>query len=190
MSSTRHGTNQSASVSNYYVTPIETITAFMEAWQGWRNLESIAALDPCAGGSENTPMSYHSALSSLGIVNIDTMDNRPDSPAAMKQDYLQAKVAGQYNLIISNPPFSLATAFVDRALEDVVRGGFVVMLLRLNIFGSKKRREWWQLHMPVEAYVHSHRPSFSGGRGHDSIEYMHAVWQKGTSPEFTALRVI
>lgn len=56
--------------------------------------------------------------------------------------------------------------------------GFVIMLLRLNYFGSQKREEFWEDNMPAKCYVHRKRMSFTDEGGTDSIEYMHAVWQK------------
>jgi hypothetical protein len=63
------------------------------------------------------------------------------------------------------------------------------MLLRLNYFGSSARFNFWKKFMPVRAYVHHKRLSFTGGAT-DSIEYMHAVWKVGEYYEETLLKVI
>lgn len=44
--------------------------------------------------------------------------------------------------------------------------------------------------MPVTAYVHNRRMSFTDDGKTDSIEYMHAVWKKGEKPEYTRLKII
>ena len=91
-------------------------------------------------------------------------------------------------------------------------GGLVIMLLRLNFYGSGERKDWIQNYMPSHCYVHSQRMSFvpddvkaekkaeakaAGldpakvkGIGSDSIEYGHFIWQSGIRPKFTKLRVI
>lgn len=79
---------------------------------------------------------------------------------------------------------------IEKALEDVNDNGYVVMLLRLNFFGSNQRKPFWDKQLPVWAYVHHRRFSFTDDGKTDSIEYMHAVWQKGNCPSFTMLKVI
>lgn len=79
------------------------------------------------------------------------------------------------DLIITNPPFSLALEFLRKSLSEART---VVYLLRLNFLGSAKRREFWQAHPPSHLYVLSRRPSFTG-RGTDATEYAWFVWDRG-----------
>ena len=46
----------------------------------------------------------------------------------------------------------------------------VVMLLRINFLGSKKRYGFWKKNPPQAMYVLSKRPSFTG-KGTDATEY-------------------
>ena len=107
---------------------------------------------------------------------------REDSRAIIKGDYLKIDCKTGYNngydIIITNPLFSLALEIIKKAIEDVKDGGYVIMLLRLNFFGSKKRYQFWQENMPKYIFVHSERMSFTDDGETDSIEYMHAIWQK------------
>ena len=64
------------------------------------------------------------------------------------------------------------------------------MLLRLNYFGGKVRKELWEKQMPKYCFVHHKRISFTDDRKTDSIEYAHFVWQKGHNEQFTQLKVI
>jgi hypothetical protein len=92
---------------------------------------------------------------------------------------------------MTNPPFHLAVKFITKALTDVRPDGLVIMLFRLNFFGSQGRKPWWQDNMPLLAYVHSKRMGFKrDSKDTDSIEYAHLVWKRGISPRFTKLRVI
>lgn len=75
------------------------------------------------------------------------------------------------DVVISNPPFSLAMDFINHALSFQAS---VVMLLRLNFFGTLGRAEFLQGHTP-DVYVLPDRPSFTG-KGTDSIEYAWFVW--------------
>lgn len=183
MSSTKRSSDRHA--SDYYVTPISAILDFANAVVRYEPniFKDKIVLDACAGGDTFHSMSYPEALKKIGVpeVNIDTLDIREDSLAQYKEDYLVWNPVRKYNLIISNPPFCLAMDFIQRSLELVEENGYVVMLLRLNYFGSKKRKSFWDKNMPKYSFVHHKRMSFTDDGQTDSIEYMHAVWQKGNS---------
>ena len=233
MSSTNRGAERQA--ADYYVTPIPAITTFLEAFERDRNIQSEKCgqpiigdaptyiLDPSAGGDDENPMSYPAALSDFkpwGTNTVRTLDIRPDSLAEYRVDYLKDFVpwyreghrldlveGHRPDLIITNPPFSLALSFITKALRDVRPDGLVIALLRLNFLGSMKRQPFWKSRMPITIYVHSERMSFwteraarlagktwagpSGVKGKtDSIEYAHFVWKQGVYPQFAQLRVI
>lgn len=80
----------------------------------------------------------------------------------------------QVDLIITNPPFSIAQEFISHATKHA---DTVFMLLRLNFLGSIKRYEWWKANTPTALYVLSKRPSFTGS-GTDATDYAWFVWDK------------
>lgn len=84
----------------------------------------------------------------------------------------------KFDLIITNPPFTYAMEFIQKALNEIDDNGYVVMLLRLNFLGSKARNQWLLNNMPYEIYVHGKRLSFTDDNKTDSIEYAHFVWKK------------
>ena len=153
-------------------------------------------LDPCAGGDKNHPMSYPTALDSYVNTNkfpdnvIDTIDIRNDSLAEIKADYLTYDLSYKLDMIITNPPFGIALDIIRKSLNDVKENGWVIMLLRLNFFESKQRKEFFDTYMPRYAFVHHRRMSFTENGVTDSVAYMHCVWQKGNYPEFCNLKVI
>jgi len=178
-------------------------------------------LDPCAGGMPQdmmaqklwgahvpekqwnevvvgrdwTLMPYEEVLRESWGIKAQTMDIRADAPRVdLHADYLTypfPQGERPFDLIISNPPFSLIREFIERSLHLLPFNGYLAFLLRLNYFGSQKRARWFQSLMPEYAYVHSRRMSFDPiSRRTDSIEYMHAVWRKGYCPAFTKLQVI
>ncbi len=79
---------------------------------------------------------------------------------------------------------------INKALNDVREGGFVIMLLRLNYLGGKVRQRLWGNNMPKYIFVHNRRMSFTDDGKTDSIEYAHFVWQKGYNPKFSQLKVL
>ncbi len=64
------------------------------------------------------------------------------------------------------------------------------MLLRLNFFESKKRKEFFDKHMPEYSIVHHKRISFTPDGKTDSICYQHCIWRKNYNPEYAKLKVI
>ena len=193
ISSTNRSLARNSHVSDYYITPISSITEFLSSFNEKECIDwtGINILDPCAGGDANNGMSYPLALSEFcKTKSIETIDIRNDSLANIKADYLDHNVQHKPNLIITNPPFNIALDIIKKALDDVLDNGWVIMLLRLNFFGSKQRKAFWDKFMPRYAFVHHKRIGFTQNGSTDSIEYMHCCWQKGNYPNFCELKVI
>lgn len=203
MSSTNRGYERHK--VDFYVTPQGCIREFLGYWLDdlmgefhddqlgvATNPEKAKWLDPCAGGDATHLMSYPTVIKEEFEPEIlDTIDYREDSKAEIKEDYLHwDKGKNEYDVIITNPPFYIAKEVIEKALEDVSAGGYVVMLLRLNFFGSNQRLSFWQKQLPIWAYVHHRRFSFTDDGKTDSIEYCHMVWQRDVSPAFTMLKII
>lgn len=86
--------------------------------------------------------------------------------------YMDVALNKEYDMIITNPPFSKALEFIKRSIE--LKPEYVCMLLRLNFMGSGERSEFFRKNTP-DVYVLPNRPSFVG-KGTDSIEYAWFVW--------------
>jgi len=176
---------------DYYVTPVTDINEFLkELLLREPDILKGRILDPCSGGDINHLMSYPEAIKQNGGTFIHTIDIREDSLTETKTDYLTYDCKNKYDLIITNPPFNIAKDIIYKSLKDVKDNGFVIMLLRLNYFGSKDRKDLWDFQMPKYVFVHHKRISFLDKGGTDSIEYAHYVWQKGYKPECSLLKVI
>lgn len=187
MSSTNRGYNRHK--SDYYVTPISEIDKFLDKFIKVNDFEinKHVVLDPCAGGDENHVMSYPEALTNheLNTPRLYTSDIRKDSKADKIINYLEYETPDIIDVIITNPPFNIAENIIKKALDDVQEGGYVIMLLRLNYFGSKKRNKWLLQNTPNQCYIHAKRMSFTDNGSTDSIEYAHFVWQKGVDTDYT-----
>lgn len=195
ISSTNRSNAREEHIADYYVTPIQDIELFLKEFKkvtpnlNWTELQ---ILDPCAGGDINNPMSYPKAIKNIhtDYTMIDTIDIREDSLSKLKQNYLTYDLPKKQNIIITNPPFNLALEIIQKALNDVDSGGYVIMLLRLNFLETKSRKEFFDKYMPKYIFVHHKRMSFVKGKGTDSVAYAHYVWQKDNYPDFAELKVI
>lgn len=93
-------------------------------------------------------------------------------------DFLVADLAPKYDVVITNPPFSVWQQVVERAL---VLAPQVVMLLRIDVLGSAKRAPCWQAH-PADVFVLPSRPSFTGDGATDANNYAWFRWLRGALP--------
>ncbi|UNA02039.1 hypothetical protein PVA8_352 [Vibrio phage PVA8] len=182
MSSTKGNVNK----DDYYATPDWIVEEFLLEFETRiqheheKSMAGMYVLDPSCGGCSEHKAAYPVAYKSLYHVDIDTMDIREDSHAQIIANYLETSVQKDYyDMIMTNPPFSLSVDFAEKAMSEIRDGGYVVMLQRLNWLGSIKRKPFWDS-MPLRAVmVHHRRPSFHGTKGTDSIEYAHFIFQKG-----------
>jgi SAM-dependent methyltransferase len=84
-----------------------------------------------------------------------------------------------FDLIVGNPPYSLAESHVQLCLGLLAPGGRLVFLLRLAFLESKKRASLWQ-ESPLERVTVMHeRPSFTANGKTDSCAYAVFCWRKG-----------
>jgi len=72
-------------------------------------------------------------------------------------NYLDPKNSKQVDLILTNPPFSLAEEFITKAKKEAK---CVVMLQRVNFLGSQARKEFWSKNPPTHLFVLANRPKF------------------------------
>ena len=91
-----------------------------------------------------------------------------------------------YDLIIGNPPYSLAEEFVRHSLSMLSDNGYLIFLLRLAFLESLERYEnngLWVEFPPKFMHTCVRRPSFTGNRKTDATAYGVYVWQKGFNGE-------
>jgi len=93
-------------------------------------------------------------------------------------DYLKTKF-GKFDVIGTNPPFSLTCEFLEKSLSELKPDGTLFYLQRLNFFGSIKRLPFWeQVGLPNKIPIIIPRPSFVNGRS-DSTEYGWLIYDNG-----------
>ena len=192
MSSTNRGYDRHK--SDYYVTPKKDVDLFLNEFSEKENklMTHYHYLDPCCGGDTENGATYTELLKEkYPNAKVLGLDIREDSKADIVTNFLEYNKPSneECHIIISNPPFYLAEDFIKKSLELVDYGGYVIMLLRLNFFGSKKRKKIFENNMPLSCYIHHKRISFMNGAT-DSIEYAHFVWQKGTNNDYCKTYVI
>lgn len=162
-----------------YLTPVPVVTAFLRALaavdRSWMD-RSCRILIPGAGGAPSYPMSYYKGLRQFGSkADITTLDIRDDSPAEIHHDYFKWHPHERYDWAFMNPPFSLATPFILKALTEadnvatMARLTFLTSLSRRTLFGEEADR-------PTHAFVYARQWSAVGTKAADPGGRMHLVW--------------
>lgn len=167
---------------DFYPTPFGVIDLFLKHYHIDPNAK---LLEPCAGNGN-----IIRSLQKNGYSNIKAVEIREDEFETLYNlvgygnfaigDFLTMKIEnniGLSDVVITNPPFSLAMEFLNKSLEITTEKGIVIMLLRLGFMATDKRYQFMSKNPPTDLYVLHKRPSFTGG-GTDSQEYAWYVWDK------------
>ena len=86
-------------------------------------------------------------------------------------DFLKYTTLPQYDLIITNPPYSCAEEYIRKSVTLLRKRGQLVLLLRLGFLAGQQRNEdLWRRYSYSGLYICTSRPSFVAG-GNDSTEY-------------------
>ena len=100
-------------------------------------------------------------------------------------DFLSDEVTHWEGDIITNPPYKLAQAFVEKAIQIIPDGNKVAMFLKLTFLEGKKRKQLFQKYPPKTVYVSSSRLNcarngdFITYNKNSAIAYAWFVWEKG-----------
>lgn len=191
MSATNRGSTRI--INDAYNTPtwlVEAIIPYViryldtECWDGISR-ENYKILEPACGELviSNT---VERLYPSIKVINSDIIE--PYNTDFLKPSHLDNQ---KYHCIITNPPYSLAMEFIERAFELLEPNGLVCFLLRLNFLGSKKRANWLRSNVP-RIHVTPRRPKFKvnkeGKWGTDATEYAWFFWSPaGLEPNIVIL---
>lgn len=100
---------------------------------------------------------------------------------------------GGFDMVIGNPPYTEADAFVEHSLFLTRPGGVIAMLLRLNYRAPRgkgdRRRRLFKKNPAWRYYTAEDRPSFYGDGATDATEACLFVFRKGVqAPDDGILR--
>jgi hypothetical protein len=166
---------------DFYETPAWVTSALLEHAAGICAAERI--LEPCAGnGAILHEMQGRWGMRNSKYTAVEIREEARDeleyhTDEVHIADFLTWQPTGEYDLIITNPPFSIAQQIMERCFEIADGKATFAMLLPLSFMGADKRYDFWQKHTPSDLYVISHRPSFTGGSGTDNAVYGWFVWR-------------
>ncbi len=87
--------------------------------------------------------------------------------------------------IVTNPPYNLASGFVNKAMELIKPGHKLALLLKIQFLEGKGRRELFKKYPPKVIYVSTSRfacvknGNFTNSSNASAVCYAWFVWEKG-----------
>jgi len=171
--------------SDFYATPLYCIENFLNYWQP---KENDYILDPCAGSGN-----FGLIIRDKYKDNIfDAIELRQEEKSGLHKIYDDVRIGScldfktHCDVVITNPPYSLAQEIITHYLE-VVKPRETIMLLRVPFLESKKRHSFWQKHPVNKLYVLSRRPSFKGNGKTDATAYGFFIWDDSGKQEIKVI---
>lgn len=161
--------------ADHYPTPYPYVAASLRTLQLTKPPQRI--LDPGAGFGV-WGFGCRLAWSTAHITGVELRKVMPvrTYDAWYREDFL-VNTYQPYDLIVGNPPYSLAEEFIRKAHTCIAPDGIILFLLRLGFLEAQKRIPFWQTFPPQHIDVFSQRPSFSGNGGTDATAYALYRWQ-------------
>ena len=198
MSSTNRGAERKE--NDFYSTPEWCVHALLNDEDFLRSTDAPVVLpdwsDPCAG-SGAILSAVRSWAKGIGIdcPRLHWGDIAPRADGMPTVDYLTDVARAPVDLVLTNPPYSLAEEFIRKAATHAKAHAW---LLRLNFLAGQERSGmkrgkpcpslWRDLGTP-DVYVLPKRPDFTGGGG-DSCEYAWVVFPVGPKREKGSVKVL
>lgn len=172
-----------------YLTPREVVEAAVKKLRHrYPQFEPVNCLEPgCAWGAHlDYALDYFPTLAHT--IGVDIFEH-PMHPAHefVLADFLTWQTSERFDLIMTNPPFSIAEACFLKAKSLLAPGGLALMFERYGFFTSKKRRIgetrygvwrpglWTQINLR-EVWVCTRRPAMIGQESTDSCEYAYYLF--------------
>jgi hypothetical protein len=186
--------------SDFYPTPASAILPLMEDMivageaKTWARILDLGCGDGRLARSAGSAYSFTQGHPMLDpyLMGVESDVRRADIAQQYGMQYIWCMTLDEWmpledidlraDLIIANPPFSLAQEFLECALRireasipEIEPPPTVAFLLRLNFMGSQKRYHFWNEAERPKIRVLSERPSFTGG-GTDMTDYAWFIW--------------
>ena len=172
---------------DFYTTNPATVRKLIERHY-YGNLHGMVFLEPCVatGNIAEVLKEYGAEVDSIDIVDYGY-------PSTEVADFLTWKPGREYDGVITNPPFMLASEFLEHCLECVKPGAEVALFLKIQFLEGRKRKGLFEKYPPKYVYVLSERtPTWPENQPTDpatnkpwATTMCNAwyVWQKGFTGE-------
>ena len=166
--------------NDYYATDPKAVKKLFDNFAINKRINSF--LEPCVGGG-NIADEVINILKPNTTKFIDIVDRGyPNTEVA---DYLTYSSDEKFDLIMTNPPYSLGQEFVNKSMSMLNKDGYLIMFLKIQFLEGIKRKPMFDKYPPKYIYVFRKRmgtwrngEEFDDDGKHRSTTMCHAwfVW--------------
>ena len=175
-----HSTTERQS-EDYYATDPDALRKLLDVYDGFsKNIWEVA----CGGNHLSNVLKERGH----NVRCTDIIDRVHDGSIEV-MDFLKSNEQFDGD-IITNPPYTYATEFVNKALETVTDGHKVAMFLKLTFLESSKRKVLFESTPPALLYVSTKRIQCAMNGQFDkyaasgtAVAYGWYIWVKGVKTE-------
>lgn len=169
-------------VNDFYATPGETLEIFLDALKrDGVELHELVWEPACGEGNLSEVLKKHGhVVWSTDLINRGYGDGQVD--------FLKTNSHLVKGDILTNPPYRYSKEFVEKGLELVDDGHYVIMLLKIQFLEGKDRRKLFDKFPPKYVYVNSARQTCyinndMSKKMSSASCYCWFVWEKGYTGE-------
>jgi len=138
------------------------------------NFAPTSVLEPgCGAGAPFCAVACQEFSTIQDSVGVDLLPQSiAPSHKFVQGDFTLWQPCRLYSFVATNPPFTLASVFLRKAVQLLEPGGLVLFLLRVAFLAGVRRRDLWLQHVNLrEVFVLPRRPSFTPDKKTDSSDY-------------------
>lgn len=149
--------------NDYYATPFEATEAILS-----REELHGSILEPAAGeGHISKVLREHYPNSQIISTDLVQRDDRFGCGIVGGVDFLTENYPEKFNNVITNPPFSLAKEFAEKALE--VSTGKVILFAKIQFLEGRQRKDFFATHPPSKLRGAAMKMDKVAGSGNDEF---------------------
>ena len=173
--------------NDYYATDPAAVYRLLNEWPVYGR----RFLEPCVGSGHIADAVLDFFGEKMHATSLDIVDR--GYPGTIVQDFLTWETDSRFDLIITNPPYSLASEFVEKCMMLLSKGGCLAMFLKIQFLDGQKREALFRKYPPKYIYVFRNRmATWSNGRCVDpdtgkrwATTFCNAwfVWENGNRDE-------
>lgn len=172
--------------NDFYATPAKSVEAILK-----KEFLYFSILEPACGEGHISTI-LHNHYPTAEIVSTDLIEREDKFNCGIKSgiDFLTYDYGRKFDTVITNPPFSLAQEFIERALE--IANKKVIMFCKIQLLEGQKRKEWFEKTPLKRVYVFSDRQNplrngnplnEQGKKWSSTFCFAWFVWEKGYTGE-------
>jgi SAM-dependent methyltransferase len=180
-------TNNPRDWRDFYATPLSLTLPATKLISNFLTVKNPRILDPGCG-TGHWGFAVKNIFPTSNLIGVDRFVS-PDSRFSFNYDYLFLgddfgdyrdfpETKFQFDLIIGNPPYSLAEDFIWKSFRLINKHAWLMFLLPVQfICGQRKHKKFWSAGWsPRFVYNLPRRPSFTNNKKTDNREFALYIW--------------